>query len=263
MKELALVLGGGAGKGFAHIGILKVLEDNGIRPNLIVGCSMGAIVGSLYSAGISADDLIKFAQEFSGKNITDMSLISILKQGSVMSGKRLKKYLCDILQDIKHEDLLIPFTAVACELKTGKQYNLNTGYVWENVLASSAVPAVFPSIEIDGKELFDGGLVDNLPVDVAKKINPNAVILSVDVIGDYAKQFETGGIKIVNQILNMSTLYMSQLVNTKPQADFHIKINQPNIKQMDFNSVKALEAVANGKRAMTRNIKKLKELLQD
>ena len=264
MKELALVLGGGACKGFAHIGVIKVLEEHGIKPSIIVGTSMGAIVGGVYASGVSADDLIKFANEFSGRNITDMSLINILNKGCVMRGKRLHKYIYDILLDITHDDLLIPFTAVACDMQTGKQYNLDKGYVWKNVLASSAVPAVFPSVEIDGKILSDGVLVDNLPVDVARAKKPNAVVLSVDVIGDYAKQVEEGGIKIVNQILNMSTLYASQIVKLKAcDADLNIKINQPNIKQMDFNALKAQEAIANGKRAMTRNIKKLKELLQD
>jgi len=263
MNELALVLGGGASKGFAHIGVLKVLEEHGIKPSIIVGTSMGAIIGGLYSAGISADDLVHFANDFSGKSITDINLISILKNGCVMKGKKLHKYIYDILQDITHDDLLIPFTAVATELKTGKQHNLNTGYVWKNVLASSAIPAVFPSVEIDGKILSDGGLVDNLPIDVARKQKSNAIVLSVDVIGDYSKQVEEEGFKLINQILNMSTLYMSQIVKMKEsKADLSVKISQPNIKQMDFTNETAQEAIKNGKRAMNRNIKKLIELLQ-
>lgn len=260
MKKLALVLGGGAAKGFAHIGVLKVLAEHNIKPDLIVGTSMGAVVGGAYAKGIDIKTLEEMSTTFSMRKIKDVSLKSMLKKGCLMRGVKLKKYVKNLLGDTLHEELKIPFVAVATELATGKQYNLNAGPVWQNVLASSAMPAVFPSIEIGGKTLCDGVIKDNLPIDVAKKYIKNAIILSVDVIGDYAKQVEQKGIKLMTQILNMSTLYMSQLVDTSC-ADLNIKITQPEIQQMDFSKRATSQAIENGKIAMQKNIKKLLALL--
>ncbi len=146
MKKLALVLGGGAAKGFAHIGVLKVLAEHNIKPDLIVGTSMGAVVGGAYAKGIDIKTLEEMSTTFSMRKIKDVSLKSMLKKGCLMRGVKLKKYVKNLLGDTLHEELKIPFVAVATELATGKQYNLNAGPVWQNVLASSAMPAVFPSI---------------------------------------------------------------------------------------------------------------------
>ncbi len=260
MKKLALVLGGGAAKGFAHIGVLQILEENGIKPDLIVGTSIGAIVGGVYASGLELDNIVKMSTEFSMKKISDISLISMLRRGTMMRGQKIESYVHNLLGDLDHKDLKIPFTAVATELSTGKQYNLNSGLLWKNVLASCAMPAVFPSVDLDGKVLCDGGIKDNIPVDVARKQMPNSIILAVDVIGDYARQVESGGLKLMTQILNMSTLYMTQLVDTS-KADLVIKITQPNVKQMDFTSKSATVAIDNGRKIMKRNLNKLLSLL--
>ena len=263
MKKLALVLGGGAAKGFAHIGVLQVLEENGIKPDIIVGTSMGAMIGGVYASGVCLDKLIYMASNFDSKNISDFNILNIFRKGHVMSGKKLKNFVYGILKDTTHEQLKIPFTAVATELETGKQINLKSGLVWKNVLASSSVPAVFPMVDVDGKMLCDGGIKNNVPIDVAKKQLPSAIVLAVDVIGNYEKQVETGKLKIVSQILNMSTLYMTDISKSKKsKADIKLTITQPEIKQMDFNSKSAILAIRNGKNAMERNIKKLKELLE-
>lgn len=260
MKKLAVVLGGGAAKGFAHIGVLEVLDEYGIKPDLIVGTSMGAIIGGAYAKGIAPKDLKEMSTSFSMRNIRDISIRNVLKKGCLMRGKKLKKYVKNLLGDTTHQELNIPFVAVATELSTGKQFNLKTGLVWQNVLASSAMPAVFPSIEIDGKTLCDGGIMDNLPIDVAKQHLKDAIILSVDVIGDYEKQVEQKGLKLMTQILNMSTLYMSQLKNTT-SSNLNIKITQGEIAQLDFRPKTTRQAIDNGKMAMKKNIKKLLALL--
>lgn len=262
MKKLALVLGGGASKGFAHIGVLKILEENNIKPDLIVGTSMGAIVGGMYASGIGVDKLVELSHSFSMRTIRDFSLVSTFKRGCLLKGKKLEKFVKGMLGEITHRDLKIPFTCVATELKTGKQFNLSTGLIWKNVLASSAMPAVFPSVEINGRILCDGGIKDNLPIKVAKKLLPDAVILSVDVIGDYGKQVESGKLKILNQIINMSTLYMTQACH-HDESDLNLEISQPDIKQMNFGRENAKKSISYGEKAMQKNIKKLKQLLND
>ena len=263
MKKLSLVLGGGAAKGFAHIGVIKVLNEYGLHPDLIVGTSMGAIVGSAYASGLKPEDMEEFASHITNNKVIDFSLVSMLKNGYVLNGKKLEKLVYNLLGNIKHEDLKIPFVAVATELSSGKQVNLDKGLVYKNVLASSAIPAVFPSVEINGKILSDGGLKDNLPANIARKLEPKGVILSIDVIGDYDKQIETEGMKIVNQILNMGTLLMTQ--NMKVQrdlSDVYVKITQPNINQMDFSTECVTDSISNGEKAMRKKIKLIKELLE-
>lgn len=262
MKNLALVLGGGAAKGFAHIGVIKVLQEYGIKPNLIVGTSMGAIVGSAFASGLTSNDLEEFAKKLSNNKVIDFNLFTTFKKGYVLNGKKVEKLIHELLGNVRHEDLQIPFIAVATELSTGKQVNLNKGLVWKSVLASSAIPAVFPSVEIDGKTLSDGGLKDNLPANIAKELEPNAVILSVDVIGDYKKQIEKEGMKIVNQILNMGTLLMTQnMEEQKNLSDVYLKITQPNINQMNFENESIIDSIANGEKAMRENIYKLMAIL--
>lgn len=264
MKKLALVLGGGATKGFAHIGVLKVLEENGIVPSLIVGTSMGAVVGGVYSSGICLNKIIDISSQFSMKNIRDVSIVSLLKEGNILRGKKIENVIHNLLGDTLAENTKIPFVCCATNLSTGKQVDLRSGLLWKNVLASSAMPAVFPAVEIDGEALFDGGIMDNLPIDVAQKELPKAVVLSVDVIGDYEKQVESGGLKIMTNILNMSTLYMTQISKQKKaKSDLNIKVLQPDVKQMAFDEEAIKLSIEYGRKAMERNIKKLKALLEE
>lgn len=262
MRELSLVLSGGAAKGFAHIGVIKVLLEHGIQPSLVVGTSMGAIVGGAYASGLSVEEMENFANKLSNHKVIDLNLFDALKNGHALTGKKIEKLVYELLGDVKHEDLQTRFIAVATELDTGRQVNLDRGEVWKNVLASSAIPAVFPSVEIDGKILSDGGLKDNLPVNIAKKIKPNSVVLSIDVIGDYSKQIETEGIKIVNQVLNMGTLLMRQNMEEQIKlSDLYVKITQPDINQMNFSKKCIVDSIANGEKAMKRKINKLLEIL--
>ena len=128
------------------------------------------------------------------------------------------------------------------------------------IISIQSVNASSVSSYFDKGEIYSGS---SFPVDVAKKQLPSAIVLAVDVIGNYEKQVETGKLKIVSQILNMSTLYMTDISKSKKsKADIKLTITQPEIKQMDFNSKSAILAIRNGKNAMERNIKKLKELLE-
>jgi len=262
MKKLALVLGGGGAKGFAHIGVIKVLEEHNIIPDLIVGTSMGAVIGGIYANEVDASKLSTLASKLSKKNLTDFSLVSALKKGFVCKGKKREKYIYSILKDVEHKDLKIPFVAVATNLKTGKQINLKEGKVYKSVLASSAIPSVYPSVKIGDDYLSDGATTDNLPIMVAKKILRNAVVLSIDVIGDYEKQVEDCKFKLMSQILNTSTLYLSEITKQNVKySDLNVKICQPEIKQLHFDKDKTLQAISNGEKAMRKNISKLIKLL--
>ena len=260
MKKFALVLGGGSAKGFAHIGVLKVLEKQVLKPNLIVGTSMGALVGAGYVCGNDLLDLEKIALKFN--SIGYVNLYTALFKDNVISIGKIKKTLDKMIGTKKIEELPIKYVAVATELNTGKEYLFTEGDLVTAVLASTSMPAVFPRVKIGQNYYCDGGLVNNLAEDVARKIMPDAVIVSVDVIGDYAKQVEKMRIKSIETILNACTLMTTNVIkNRKQDADIRIEISQPHISQMDFRKENVEKSIKKGENITRKYVQQIKDLL--
>lgn len=264
MKKLALVLGGGATKGYAHIGVLKVLEENGIKPDFIVGTSMGAVIGGAYACGKSCDYLMGISKQLTKKNLMDFNIFNAFFTTGVMSGKKLKKVLTRELGDITHKEQGIPFIATATNLLEGKLVLMKEGLVLDSILASSAMPGVYPAVCRNNQMLCDGGILDNVPDDIAKKYAKNHIILSIDVIGDYTKQVETSKLKIMGITVNWLTLIQTQLTKLKGNnSDLRINITQPDVFQMSFDTESVEKSIQYGISEMKRNISKLKKLLED
>lgn len=259
MKKLALVLGGGGAKGYCHIGVLKVLEENGIKPDLIIGTSMGSLVGGYYAIGKTALEIEQAALKFKRKNFVDFDLFGFFRKG-LIGGRRLDKLFDMLFGDIKQEDTKIPFVCVAANLENGKQYNLEKGLIKKNIKASIAVPTLFKAVEIEGKYLVDGGAVDNVPDDVARKMMPDAVILSVDALGNYSP--EKYPVKLVGILVNMVTLMQVAHSAKYNSSDIRIKVTQKKIKQTDFNRKQATVSIQLGEQAMKNEIENLKKLLK-
>lgn len=264
MKKLALVLGGGASKGFAHIGVLKVLEQNGIKPSLIVGTSMGAIIGGAYASGMSCNRLEIISNNLTKNKLLDFNVISTFFSTGIMSGKKLKRVLEREIGNIMHEQLDIPFVAIATNILDGKLEILQEGYLVNNLLASSAIPGVFPVVNLGGKMLCDGGLLCNVPDEIAKKLKKDYIVLSVDVIGSYSKQVETSKIKIMGLTINALTLMQSEITRLKGNnSDLRIKVSQPDVTQMSFDKISIEKSINYGELEMKKHITKLKNLLLD
>ncbi len=260
MKKLALVLGGGSAKGYAHIGVLKVLEKHGIKPDLIVGTSMGALVGGMYAAGKSVNEMEEMTKSVT--SLGGFSLISTLFKGNLLSADKITKVITKELGEAAHSDCKIPFVAIATELKTGKEKRFDKGLLRDSILSSTAIPGVFPKHKVGDKYYVDGGMVNNLGEDVARELMPDAVVLSVDVIGQYEKQLEALKLKTLEHILNVSTMRTQMITEMKPNlADLRIIITQPTVSLLDFSAETVQRAIRNGKNATTRNITKIKELL--
>ena len=261
MKKLALVLGGGAARGYAHVGVLKVLEKNGITPDLIVGTSMGALVGGLYSIGKTADELEKLAQKFN--SIGTFSLISTLFKDNILNVSKAKKMIHDQVKELTHEDCKIPFVSIATELNTGKEKRFTKGLLKETIMASISIPGVFPRQKIGENFYCDGGLLNNLPENVAKELMPDAIVLSIDVIGDYASQVEKLKFKTIETFLNASTLMTTNVIKNRPQdADLRITISMPHVSQMDFTKPTALKTIKKGENFARKYLPQIKQLLQ-
>jgi len=173
--KLALVLGGGGARGLAHIGVLKVLEENNIKADLVVGTSMGAFVGGFYSAGITVKEMEKIAL-----SVDKLTVAKMLAPGLSTSGfvdkERIRKYLSQFVGDLNIEQLQIQFASVATDLNTGEEVILNKGLLVEAIMASIAIPALFRPVLHCNRYLIDGGLSDPLPVSVAKKMNAERII---------------------------------------------------------------------------------------
>ena len=215
MKDFTLVLGGGASKGYAHIGILKVLEQHNILPNLIIGTSMGALVGGLYASGKTAQQLEQLAMKVN--SLGSFSLFSTLFKDSLLSISKIKRILKKEIGETTHDDCKIKFVSVATQLNTGKEKHFSSGNLFNSIMASIAVPGILPSVKIDNDIYCDGGVLNNLPEDVAKQLAPDSVIISVDVIGNYADQYENIKMKAINNMVNSTTLMTTNVVKNRPQ----------------------------------------------
>lgn len=260
MKKLALVLGGGAAKGYAHIGVIKVLEKHGIKPDLIVGTSMGALVGAMYAIGKETEYMEKLVSKFN--SIGNFSLVSTLFKGNVLNINRVKKILDNEFGTIGQQETKIKFVCVATDMKTGCAKNFEQGSLKDNVLASISIPGIFPSMKIDDCVYCDGGLVNNLAEDVAREILPDAVLVSVDVIGDYSKQIEHLKFKTMENLLNAITIMTQNVVKNKPiLADVRIVFSLPSVSMMNFSSELAKKTIRKGETVGKRYIKEIKELL--
>ncbi|MBE5741410.1 MAG: hypothetical protein E7351_02660 [Clostridiales bacterium] len=260
MKKLALVLGGGAAKGYAHVGVLKTLEKNGIKPDLIVGTSMGALVGGMYAAGKTPDEMINLAKKFN--SLGSFSLFSTLFKGNILNIDKVKKILIQHLGDMKHDEAQLPFVSVVTELNTGKECHFDKGLIRDSIMASISIPGLFPSLKIGENQYCDGGMVNNLPEDVAKELMPDAVIVSIDVIGDYAKQVEKLKMKTVETLINAATLMTSNVIKNKPiRADLRITIPTSQISQLDFTSETAQKSIKKGEMYTKKFVQAIKQLL--
>ena len=148
-KTLGLALGAGGARGIAHIGFLKALEEEGIRPDYITGSSMGSIVGACCAKGLSADKMKEIIEELTAFDIVDLGFSSLGRLG-LMRWTKVRKMMAGILEDCDFSDLEIPFGCVAVDLRTGKLCEFRTGKVVDAILASSSMPTVFRPVELGG-----------------------------------------------------------------------------------------------------------------
>jgi NTE family protein len=183
---IGIALGGGGARGFAHIGVFKVLQRAGIFPRLVAGTSMGGIVGALYARGMSAEQM-EAAVKRAIRGRTDMIRAVDLKltQTGFVRGARIYDYIASLIgPDTMFSDLHRPLAMVATDLNTGREVVLDSGRVVDAVRATISVPGVFVPVEIGNLRLVDGGMLNNLPVDVVRQMGAELVI-AVDVLPSF------------------------------------------------------------------------------
>ena len=249
--RLGLALGGGAARGFAHVGVIQVLEEAGLRPSHVVGTSAGSLVAALYASGKTPVELVRVAESMQEAEITDW-MLPILNRGA-LRGEALAKYVNTQVGGKTLEQMQIPLGIVATDLGSGQAITFRRGNTGAAVRASSAVPAVFQPVRLGDREYVDGGLVSPVPVRQTREMGANLVI-AVDISSDpegnpYGDTF---------QILMQTFAIMGKSINTLAlkEADLVIRPALSGVKSADFSA--RLRAIEAGRVAMRAALPALK-----
>ncbi len=238
--RVGLALGGGAAKGFAHIGVIKMLEANGIRIDVVSGTSAGSVVGAMYAGGMDAFALQKQAVALDEDRIRDLRLLG----GGLVKGQALQDYVNDTLAQRPIEKLRKPFAAVATHLETGRRTVFTRGNTGQAVRASSSIPGVFEPVRIGKASYVDGGVVSPVPVDAARQLGAD-VVIAVDISTKVDGSTPTSLLGTVNQSITI----MGQQLGAQElaRADVVIRPKVNDIGPADFERKGA--AILEGERA--------------
>jgi len=254
--KLGLALGGGAARGFAHVGVIQVLEEAGLRPSHIVGTSAGSLVAALYASGKSSAELVRLAETMQEADITEW-MLPILNRGA-LRGEALAKYVNTQVGGRNLEQMAIPLGIVATDLRNGDAVTFRRGNTGLAVRASSAVPAVFQPVRIGEREYVDGGLVAPVPVRQTREMGANFV-LAVDISSD--PEGNPSGDTF--QILMQTFTIMGKSINTLSlkEADFVVRPALTGVKSADFST--RLRSIEAGRVAMRAALPSLKARLAE
>jgi NTE family protein len=252
--RLGLALGGGAARGFAHVGVIQVLEEAGYKPSLVVGTSAGSLVAALYASGRNGADLQKLAETMDEAALADWTL-PILSRG-VFRGEALARYVNGALNQRLIEQLPMPLGIVATDLQSGDGILFQRGDAGVAVRASSAVPAIFLPVRINGREYVDGGLIAPVPVRYARQMGAEFVI-AVDLSNAPESNLATDTLKVLFQTFAI----MGKTINgyELKSADIVVRPALPGVGSADFASRR--RAIDAGRAAMLAMLPRLREQL--
>ncbi len=246
---IGLALGGGAAKGFAHVGVIRALEENGIKAQIVTGTSAGSLVGSLYAYGYTPDQLQQISYQLDELNLADFTFSS----NGVIKGNRLQQFVDGQVKNTPLQKLSRKFTAVATDLDSGQSIGFNTGDTGIAVRASCSIPNVFMPVAMNGHRYVDGGLSAPVPVSYARKAGANFVI-AVDITAK-PKQGSNGFLANFDQTINILSIKL--LHEQLKQADIVIS---PDISQLSsFSFDKKQQAIDLGYKATMAQMPLIKQ----
>jgi NTE family protein len=230
---IGLALGGGAARGFAHIGVIKALEANGIKPDLVVGTSAGSVIAALYASGYRGTELNRIALTLDEASITDWALPFSGKFGGMIKGEALQSMVNRLVKNQSIENTPIPLGIVATDLKTGQGVLFQRGDMGQAVRASCSIPSIFQPTIINGREYVDGGLVSPVPVRYASQMGADFVI-AVNISTEPSSQDSSGTVGIILQTISIMGQSIDQFELERAQV-----VIRPALKGMrgtDFKS---------------------------
>ena len=255
LPKIGLALGGGAARGFAHIGVIQVLEEAGIRPVLVTGTSAGSLVAALYASGKSGPQLQQLAESMDEATFADWTL-PIFSRG-ILKGEALARYVQTQVNGRLIEDMPLPLGIVATDLNSGQGVLFQRGDAATAVRASSAVPAIFQPVKIAGREYVDGGLVSPVPVRYARQMGAELVI-AVDISS--APEGNPAGDTL--QILLQTFTIMGKSINALElkDADLVVRPALTGVSSADFAARR--RSIQGGRAAMQALLPQLKQAME-
>lgn len=259
-KKLGFALGAGGSRGVSHIGFLKAMEEEGIKPDYISGTSMGSIVGACYAKGLTVAQMTKIVKKLKASDIFDLSL-NPLGGASLLRSQKMRKKIKQYLGAVKFSELNIPFSCVATDVISGKKVVLGESddEVCESVVASSSIPFVFKPVQKNGHLLVDGGVVARVPIEEVRSMGAD-VIVAVDVLGEIRpldKKYNM--FSLLSRMFEVTDNEISSYKRKQQKADLYLlpelgNMNQYKIKDIDF-------AIERGYMLGKKNADKIKKLL--
>ena len=249
--KLGLALGGGAARGFAHIGVIQVLEEAGLRPDFVAGTSAGSVVAALYASGKTGAQLQQIGESMEEAAITDWTL-PVFNSG-VLRGDALAKYVNQQVGGRAIENMTVPLGIVATDLYSGEMMVFQRGDTGMAVRASSAVPAIFQPVKISGRSYVDGGLVSPVPVRAARRMGAQ-VVLAIDIT---SPPDSSGSDNTITVLLQTASI-MGKSINAfeLKEADVVVRPDLRAVSSADFSSRK--KAIEAGRRAMLELLPQLR-----
>ncbi len=247
--KVGLALGAGFFRGLAHIGVLQVLQENGIEIDLIAGTSMGSVIGSIYSTGMSLSMLERLVYSCSERMFYDVSR----NRKGFIKGEKIVSFMQTLTGDKSFDQADIPFAAVACDIETGEKLVISQGKIYQAVRASISVPGIFVPYEMDGRVLVDGGVLERVPSSVAREMGADLVI-AVDV-GAREGRYEVKG--TMDIMLRTIELMQFSAVALGPPADVLIA---PKVRHIDIMTMNdSEECIELGREAARKAVPIIKE----
>jgi NTE family protein len=235
MPRVALALGGGAARGFAHIGVIRVLEAERIPIDLVVGTSVGSLIGALYAQKRDVFDLEWTAFALTQDDLIDTGVMNAIVGMGLAKGERLEKFVDAKVQVKTIEALQVPFAAVATDLNWGTKVVIDKGSVAKAVHASSAIPGLFEPVAHQGKILVDGGVVENIPIATARERHADLVI-AVDISEDVGNANIRNLVDVLLQSANI--MFARNSDHSKRGADVLITPDVRGVAMLDFSQKK-------------------------
>jgi len=257
IPKVGLALSGGAARGIAHVGVLQALAENEIPLDFIAGTSAGALVGGAFASGMPLSELEALGRSLRWRDIGRMTM----SRSGVQSNERLEAYLRTRLPKTRFEDLTIPFAAVATELSTGKAVILkDTGDVPFAIRASCAIPGWYlPVVDDQGRQLVDGGLVANVPVNVARSLGAD-IVIAVDVNAEGAK-FLNQSLSIIGVVIQ--SMLVVQRIAAQAQLDAADVVITPHVGHIRWDEMgRAEELLKAGREAVLEGLSGIRSVIE-
>ncbi len=253
--RIGLALGGGAARGFAHVGVIQVLEEAGIRPALVAGTSAGSLVAALYASGKSGAQLQQVAETMEEATIADWTL-QIFTRGA-LRGEALAKYVNAQVGQKPIEAMVMPLGIVATDLNSGNEVLFQRGDTGTAVRASSAVPAVFQPVKVGTREYVDGGLVSPVPVRAARKMGAE-LIIAVDISTAPEASAANGTLEILLQTFTIMGKSISSI--ELKDADVLVRPQLAGVSSADFSARR--RSIEAGRQAMLLALPQLRAAIE-